>query len=141
MAGRWRAVLAAGLWATLLVGLVACGTDEPSLAPPPSPTPGPPILSAGSWQFDGQAWTFEATVNPNGDPTTVTLEWGMGEAFDHVLPVADDVLDGERLAISTREIPSEPPPCTRFRATNAHGTVVLGLACPSGLPVRTVAPS
>jgi hypothetical protein len=135
-AGRFAsAIVALGL------ALAGCLDSEPSITPRPSPTAGPPILRSQPWSFDGQAWTFRVTVNPNGDETSVVFEWGTDGTYDHLIPVEDGLFTGKQVSLTTREPPADESFCGRFRATNAFGSTVLEVACMPDLPVRTVAPS
>jgi hypothetical protein len=142
---RWRRAASCGRLAAIVVALTValagCLDAEPSITDRPSPTPGPPILRSQPWSFDGQAWTFSVTVNPNGDETSVVFEWGTDGAFDHLIPVEDGLFTGKQVSLTTREPPADESFCGRFRATNAFGSMVLEVACMPDLPVRTVAPS
>ncbi len=137
MANRRRIAVAAS---ALVVTLAACADVAPTATPRPPPSPGPPILRPQTWSYDGGLWTFEIIVNPNGDPTTVTLEWGSDGAYDRRLTVAQDLVVPWQGPVTSAEIPAEPSICPRFRATNAFGSVTVEVGCRPDLPQRTVAP-
>jgi hypothetical protein len=135
-------MLAAG--ASILAGCVA---PEPTERPRPTPTPGPPAIrpdTGSSNTFDGMTWTLSVLVYPQGEPTDVAIEWGTGtEAgpFDHVIPMAEDVLDAGRILIQTRDLPPDPPFCLRFTATNSYGSASTPAHCVPGLPSGVPPPS
>ena len=146
---RWHRPL--GTISILALGaaiLSGCGLGpEPTDSPRPTPTPGPPSIrldSGSSFTFDGLTWTLSVTVLPNGEPTAVVIEWGRGTEdgpFDHVLPMAEDVLDPGRISIQTRDLPTDLAFCRRFTATNAYGSASTAAICFPGIPSGAPPPS
>lgn len=94
--------------------------DLPTIAPAGVPT----VTIDPRWSAANGAWTFIGRVDPKGDPTDVVLEIGLASAaeFPTTVPAAQDMIEGARLEITTREIPDADEICVRFTATNSFGT-------------------
>jgi len=109
----------------------------------PTPAPGPPSIrpaSGSSGIFDGRTWTLYVTVEPKGEPTDVVIEWGTGSEtgpFDHVIPMAEGVVDAGRISIPTTDLPVDGGYSLRFTATNAFGSASTTAHCVPGFPLRS----
>lgn len=121
--------------------VAACAvTPGPSDPVRPTPTPGPPSIrpaAGSSWNFDGRVWTLSVVVEPKGMPTDVVIEWGTGTEsgpFDHVIPMAEAVVDLGVVTTRTSDLPTDGGYCLRFTATNAFGSASTTAVCSP--PVR-----
>jgi hypothetical protein len=135
----------ASLAALAALVIAACSVaPEPTERVRPTPTPGPPSIrpaSGSSSIFDGRTWTLYVTVEPKGEPTDVVVEWGTGTEtgpFDHVIPMAEGVVDAGTISTQTTDLPADRGYCLRFTATNAFGSASTTAHClpgpPSGAP-------
>ena len=116
--------------ALVLVAASVVGCDGPAPSPTPTPTrraSGPTVAysTEHTHTFSGTVWTFYATVNPNGSPTTVALELladpGDPTSVERTLPVAEGVTTPGAVSVDA-ELPESGESCVRFTATNAEGT-------------------
>ena len=123
-----------GLLATVVVAVAGC--DVVTVSPSPSEsTPSAPFIrfrTDSTAQFDGERWTFLATLGPNGSPTDLVLEVGSSTleapAFDRTIPVEAVVIAPR--SMDFRVVLPEGSFCVRFTATNAVGTSSTALHCP-----------
>lgn len=128
------------LGSIVLAVVLGCGTS------PPPPTASPTLLAVRpavqieqTWTAANDEWTFNGTVDPEGDATDVVLEIGPGPAtarrFDAKVPVDEDLMTAGPLTITTRAIPDIDEICVRFTATNSAGTSSSSPLCfPHDLP-------
>jgi hypothetical protein len=138
--GRLRIAAALALGIVLAASMVGCIAEPaPTERVRPTPTPGPPSIrpASGSSTFDGRIWTLHVVVEPKGEPTDVVIEWGTGTEtgpFDHLIPMAEDVVDIGQVSIQTTELPADFAYCIRFTATNSFGTASTPARCFPGIP-------
>lgn len=140
---RRHAMGAAGAQAVLAALLVAACAVAPAPSEPvrPTPTPGPPSIrpaSGSSGTYDGRTWTLYVVVEPKGERTDVVIEWGTGTQagpFDHVIRMADDVVDAGQISTRTSDLPADGGYCLRFTATNSFGSASTPARCLPRFPL------
>jgi hypothetical protein len=122
-----------------------CNTPAPTSSPTPSPTPSPalaladaPTLQNGTPFFTAEngSWVFRASVDPNGSPTDVVLEYGLGKtdppAFGNTVAVAKGTLVAGPVQARV-ELPIERGFCVRFTARSEAGSTFGEAYCQPGL--------
>jgi phosphodiesterase/alkaline phosphatase D-like protein len=107
-------------------------------------TSGAPIVTTGTpTSLANTTATLNAQVNPHGQATTATFEWGTSTSFGHITTVValDNAFADEPLAAGLTGLTADTTYVYRVVATNASGTIAGPVRTfntgPGGTPIVT----